>query len=90
MKVLDHIVDFIKMSKIWSLSMEFYGAWQLLAMHHRTHLSVSCGIDHTINHLLAWYALTLALVTPNCRAGSEANNHAALGSNLGLFVTLSL
>ena len=40
--------------------------------------------------LLAWYVLTLALVTPNCRAGSEANNHAALGSDLGLFVTLSL
>ena len=35
MKVLNHMVDFIKMSKVWSLSMEFYGAWQLLAMRHR-------------------------------------------------------
>ena len=24
------------MPKVWSLSMEFYGAWQLLAMRHRT------------------------------------------------------
>ena len=30
MKVLDLMVDFIKMSKVWSLCMEFYGAWQLL------------------------------------------------------------
>ena len=28
MKVLDLMVDFIKMSKVWSLCMEFYGAWQ--------------------------------------------------------------
>ena len=26
MKVLNHMVDFIKMSKVWSLSMEFYRA----------------------------------------------------------------
>ena len=30
MKVLDLMVDFIKMSKVWSLYMEFYGTWQLL------------------------------------------------------------
>ena len=34
MKVLDLMVDFIKMSKVWSLCMEFYGAWQEIAMHH--------------------------------------------------------
>jgi len=35
MKVLDHMVDFIKMSKVWSLSMEFYGAWQLLGHFYK-------------------------------------------------------
>ena len=28
MNVLRLITDFIKMSKVWFLSMEFYGAWQ--------------------------------------------------------------
>ena len=36
MKVLDLMVDLIKMSKVWSLSMEFYGTWQEVAMRHRT------------------------------------------------------
>ena len=36
MKVLDLMVDFIKMSKVWSLCMEFYGAWQKVAMCHKT------------------------------------------------------
>ena len=30
------MVDFIKMSKVWSLCMEYYGAWQEVAMRHRT------------------------------------------------------
>ena len=33
--ILSLTIDF-KMSSVWSLCMEFYGAWQLLAMHHRT------------------------------------------------------
>ena len=36
MNILRLITDFIKMSKVSFLSMEFYGAWQLLATHHRT------------------------------------------------------
>ena len=36
MDILKLIIDFIKMSKVLSLSMEFYGAWQEVAMHHRT------------------------------------------------------
>ena len=31
MNVLRLITDFIKMSKVWSLSMEFYGVWQEVA-----------------------------------------------------------
>ena len=31
MNVLRLITDFIKMSKVWFLSMEFYGAWQKVA-----------------------------------------------------------
>ena len=30
------MVDFIKMSKVSSLSMEYYGAWQEVTMRHRT------------------------------------------------------
>ena len=41
MKVLDHMDDFIKMSKVWSLSMEFYGAWQLLAKISHTPCDVT-------------------------------------------------
>jgi len=40
MKVLDHMVDFIKLSKVWSLSMELYGAWQLLAMLYSLKMSI--------------------------------------------------
>ena len=36
MDILRLTVDFIKMSKVWSLCMEFYGAWQEVAMRHRT------------------------------------------------------
>ena len=36
MDILRLTIDFIKMSKVWSLSMEFYGAWQEVAMRHRT------------------------------------------------------
>ena len=32
MDILSLTIDFIKMSSVWSLSMEFYDAWQLLAM----------------------------------------------------------
>ena len=32
MNVLRLITDFIKMSKVWFLSMEFYGAWQEVAV----------------------------------------------------------
>ena len=35
MNVLRLITDFIKMSKVWFLSMEFYGTWQEVAMRHR-------------------------------------------------------
>ena len=30
------MVDFMQMSKVWCLSMEFYGTWQEVAMHLRT------------------------------------------------------
>ena len=36
MDILRLTLDFIKIPKIRSLCMEFYGAWQLLAMCHRT------------------------------------------------------
>ena len=36
MNVLRFITDFIKMSKVWFLSMEFYGVWQEVATRHRT------------------------------------------------------
>ena len=36
MDILRLTIDFIKMSKVWSLCMEFYGAWQEVAMRHRT------------------------------------------------------
>ena len=36
MDILRLTIDFIKMSKVWFLCMEFYGAWQEVAMHHRT------------------------------------------------------
>ena len=36
MDILRLTIDFIKMSKVWSLCMKFYGAWQLLAMRHST------------------------------------------------------
>ena len=35
MNVLRLITDFIKMSKVWFLSMEFYGAWQLLGHFYK-------------------------------------------------------
>ena len=31
MDILSLTIDFTKMSNVWSLYMEFYGAWQLLA-----------------------------------------------------------
>ena len=43
MNVLRLITDFIKMSKVWFLSMEFYGVWQEVVeavsttMHTRKH-----------------------------------------------------
>ena len=36
MDILRLTIDFRKMYKVWSLCMEFYGAWQEVAMHHRT------------------------------------------------------
>ena len=35
MDILRLTIGFIKMSKVWSLCMEFYGAWQEVAMRHR-------------------------------------------------------
>ena len=50
MKVSDFMVDFIKMSKVWSLCMEFYGAWQEVAMHHRTpYIMTKLGHFYKIN-----------------------------------------
>ena len=36
MKVIGLIVDFKQVVKLWHLSMEFYGEWQLFATHHGT------------------------------------------------------
>ena len=36
MDILRLTIDFIKMSKVWFLCMEFYGAWQEVAKRHRT------------------------------------------------------
>ena len=36
MKVIGVMVDFIKIVKLWRLSIEFYGVGQLFATHHRT------------------------------------------------------
>ena len=35
MKIISLMVDFLKI-KLWHLSIEFYGEWQLFATHHRT------------------------------------------------------
>ena len=32
MEILRLTIDLIKMSKVWSLCMEFYGAWQVVAL----------------------------------------------------------
>ena len=34
MKVIGFMVDFLKIIKLWDLSIEFYGEWQLFATHH--------------------------------------------------------
>ena len=47
MDILRLTIDFIKMSKGWSLCTEFYGAWQLLAMRHSTPYF---GHFYKINH----------------------------------------
>ena len=36
MKVIGLMVDFLKIIKLWLLSIGFYGVWQLFATHHRT------------------------------------------------------
>ena len=50
MNVLRLITDFIKMSKVWFLSMEFYGVWQLLAKHFcsMSYISVDDAIEKII------------------------------------------
>ena len=35
-KVVGLMVDFKQIVKLWHLSIEFYGEWQLFATHHRT------------------------------------------------------
>ena len=45
MKVIGLTVDFIKIVKLWRLSTEFYGVWQLFALHHKTHI---CYLFHTM------------------------------------------
>ena len=42
MDILRLTIEFIKMSKFWSLCIEFYGACQLLAMRHRTPYLYTC------------------------------------------------
>ena len=36
MKVISLMVEFLKIVKLWHLSIEFYGEWQKVATHHRT------------------------------------------------------
>ena len=36
MKVIRHVVDFLKIVKLGRLSTEFYGVWQKVALRHRT------------------------------------------------------
>ena len=51
MDILNLTIDFIKMSNVWSLCMEFCVAWQLLAMRHRTpYLSTKLWTFYKINH----------------------------------------
>ena len=46
MNVLRLITDFIKMSKVWFLSMEFYGVWQEVASAQRsTKMTPFSGVD---------------------------------------------
>ena len=42
MDILRLTIEFIKMSKFWSLCIEFYGTCQLLAMRHRTPYLYTC------------------------------------------------
>ena len=35
-KVIGLMVEFLKIVKLWHLSIEFYGEWQKVATHHRT------------------------------------------------------
>ena len=48
MDILRLTIDFIKMSKVWSLCMEFYGAWQLLAMHQGPNFGHFYKINHKV------------------------------------------
>ena len=55
-KAIGLMVDFKQIVKLWHLSMEFYGEWQLLATHHRTQyltvkLTVSTDTYHGTNAL---------------------------------------
>ena len=51
MNILRLTIDFIKMSKVWSLCMEFYGAWQLLAVRHRTpYIRTKLRHFYKVNH----------------------------------------
>ena len=49
MKVLDLMVDLIKMFKVWSLSMEFYGVWQEVAIELHT---LGPNIGHFIKSMV--------------------------------------
>ena len=52
MKALDLMVDFIKMSKVWSLCMEFCGAWQSLVLMYGVlwHMARSCHAPQNSIH----------------------------------------
>ena len=51
MKVIGLIVDFLKIVKLRHLSTEFYGVWQLFALHNRTQY-LNAKLDITLVLLL--------------------------------------
>ena len=51
MNVLRLITDFIKMSKVWFLSMEFYGVWQEVTCNRS--ISVNARAANDVMHGLS-------------------------------------
>ena len=70
MNVLRLITDFIKMSKVWFLSMEFYGAWQEVATHHTFHAPY---FPRTIGFMFPFQPSCCLHNLPRCKVTSFFN-----------------